>query len=102
MTEKLHFPPQDIIFDPNILTIATGMKEHDAYALDFIRATQWIHENLPHAKVSGGVSNLSFALRGNNYLREAMHAVFLYHAIHAGMDMAIVNPSTAVMYGDIP
>ena len=102
LTEKLHFPPQDIIFDPNILTIATGMKEHDAYALDFIRATQWIHENLPHAKVSGGVSNLSFALRGNNYLREAMHAVFLYHAIHAGMDMAIVNPSTAVMYGDIP
>ncbi len=102
LTEKLHFPPQDIIFDPNILTIATGMKEHDAYALDFIRATQWIHENLPHAKVSGGVSNLSFALRGNNYLREAMHAVFLYHAIRAGMDMAIVNPSTAVMYGDIP
>ena len=102
LTEKLNFPPQDIIFDPNILTIATGMKEHDAYALDFIRATQWIHENLPHAKVSGGVSNLSFALRGNNYLREAMHAVFLYHAIRAGMDMAIVNPSTAVMYGDIP
>ena len=102
LSEKLNFPPQDIIFDPNILTIATGMKEHDAYALDFIRATQWIHDNLPHAKVSGGVSNLSFALRGNNYLREAMHAVFLYHAIHAGMDMAIVNPSTAVMYGDIP
>ena len=102
LTEKLNFPPYDIIFDPNILTIATGMKEHDAYALDFIRATQWIHENLPHAKVSGGVSNLSFALRGNNYLREAMHAVFLYHAIRAGMDMAIVNPSTAVMYGDIP
>ena len=102
LTEKLNFPPQDIIFDPNILTIATGMKEHDAYALDFIRATQWIHENLPHAKVSGGVSNLSFALRGNNYLREAMHAVFLYHAIYAGMDMAIVNPSAAVMYGDIP
>ena len=102
LTEKLNFPPQDIIFDPNILTIATGMKEHDAYALDFIRATQWIHENLPHAKVSGGVSNLSFALRGNNYLREAMHAVFLYHAIRAGMDMAIVNPSAAVMYGDIP
>ena len=102
LTEKLHFPPQDIIFDPNILTIATGMKEHDAYALDFIRATEWIHTHLPHAKVSGGVSNLSFSLRGNNYLREAMHAVFLYHAIRAGMDMAIVNPSTAVMYGDIP
>lgn len=102
LTERLDFNPHDIIFDPNILTIATGMKEHDAYALDFIRATQWIHENLPHAKVSGGVSNLSFALRGNNYLREAMHAVFLYHAIRAGMDMAIVNPSTAVMYKDIP
>lgn len=102
LTEKLDFDPCDIIFDPNILTIATGMKEHDAYALDFIRATQWIHEHLPHARVSGGVSNLSFSLRGNNYLREAMHAVFLYHAIHAGMDMAIVNPSTAVMYKDIP
>lgn len=102
LTEKLDFNPCDIIFDPNILTIATGMKEHDAYALDFIRATQWIHEHLPHARVSGGVSNLSFSLRGNNYLREAMHAVFLYHAIRAGMDMAIVNPSTAVMYGDIP
>lgn len=102
LTEKLNFPSQDIIFDPNILTIATGMKEHDAYALDFIRATKWIHTHLPHAKVSGGVSNLSFSLRGNNYLREAMHAVFLYHAIRAGMDMAIVNPSTAVMYGDIP
>lgn len=102
LTEKLNFPSQDIIFDPNILTIATGMKEHDAYALDFIRATEWIHTYLPHAKVSGGVSNLSFSLRGNNYLREAMHAVFLYHAIRAGMDMAIVNPSTAVMYGDIP
>ena len=102
LTEKLNFNPCDIIFDPNILTIATGMKEHDAYALDFIRATQWIHTHLPHARVSGGVSNLSFSLRGNNYLREAMHAVFLYHAIRAGMDMAIVNPSTSVMYEDIP
>ncbi len=102
LTERLMFDPQDIIFDPNILTIATGMKEHDSYALDFIRATEWIHANLPQAKVSGGVSNLSFALRGNNYLREAMHAVFLYHAIAAGLDMAIVNPSTAVMYNDIP
>lgn len=101
LIEKLKFNPCDIIFDPNILTIATGMKEHDAYALDFIRATKWIHENLPHARVSGGVSNLSFSLRGNNYLREAMHAVFLYHAIRAGMDMAIVNPSTSVMYEDI-
>ncbi|MBR5282251.1 MAG: methionine synthase [Alistipes sp.] len=102
LTERICFPAEDIIFDPNILTIATGMREHDRYALDFIRATEWIHHNLPHAKVSGGVSNLSFSLRGNNFLREAMHAVFLYHAICAGMDMAIVNPSTAVMYEDIP
>ena len=102
LTERIGFPAGDIIFDPNILTIATGMSEHDGYALDFIRATEWIHQNLPNAKVSGGVSNLSFSLRGNNYLREAMHAVFLYHAIRAGMDMAIVNPSTAVMYQDIP
>ena len=102
LTERIAFPAEDIIFDPNILTIATGMREHDSYALDFIRATEWIHKNLPHAKVSGGVSNLSFSLRGNNFLREAMHAVFLYHAISAGMDMAIVNPSTAVMYEDIP
>ena len=102
LTERIGFPAEDIIFDPNILTIATGMCEHDSYALDFIRATEWIHHNLPHAKVSGGVSNLSFSLRGNNFLREAMHAVFLYHAIRAGMDMAIVNPSTAVMYEDIP
>lgn len=102
LTKRIDFPAEDIIFDPNILTIATGMCEHDSYALDFIRATEWIHKNLPNAKVSGGVSNLSFSLRGNNYLREAMHAVFLYHAIKAGMDMAIVNPSTAVMYADIP
>ena len=102
LTERLAFDPHDIIFDPNILTIATGIKEHDSYALDFIRATEWIHNNLPHASVSGGVSNLSFSLRGNNFLREAMHAVFLYHAIRAGMDMAIVNPSTAVMYEQIP
>ena len=102
LVEQAGFPPQDIIFDPNVLTIATGMAEHDAYALDFIRATRWIHQNLPYAKVSGGVSNLSFSLRGNNYLREAMHAVFLYHAIEAGLDMAIINPSSAVMYEDIP
>lgn len=102
LTERLAFDPRDIIFDPNILTIATGIKEHDSYALDFIRATEWIHSHLPHASVSGGVSNLSFSLRGNNFLREAMHAVFLYHAIRAGMDMAIVNPSTAVMYEQIP
>ena len=102
LTEEVGFDPRDIIFDPNILTIATGMREHDAYALDFIRATEWIHQNLPGARVSGGVSNLSFSLRGNNYLREAMHAVFLYHAIRAGLDMAIVNPSAKVMYEDIP
>lgn len=102
LVEQVGFSARDIIFDPNILTIATGMSEHDRYALDFIRATEWIHQNLRGARVSGGVSNLSFAFRGNNYLREAMHAVFLYHAIRAGMDMAIVNPSTKVMYEDIP
>ena len=94
--------PLDIIFDPNILAVATGMPEHDAYAADFIRATQWIRENLPGAHVSGGVSNLSFSFRGNNYIREAMHAVFLYHAIQAGMDFGIVNPATKVLYTDIP
>lgn len=102
LTEQVGFAPRDIIFDPNVLTIATGMREHDSYALDFIRATEWIKQNLVEARVSGGVSNLSFAFRGNNYLREAMHAVFLYHAIGAGMDMAIVNPSAKVMYEDIP
>lgn len=101
LTQRLNFHPEDIIFDPNVLTIATGIREHDLYAKDFILATEWIHKNLTGAKVSGGISNLSFALRGNNYLREAMHAVFLYHAISAGLDMAIVNPSTSVMYNDI-
>lgn len=101
LTECVGFNPHDIIFDPNILTIATGIREHDSYAIDFIRATRWIRQNLPHAKVSGGVSNLSFAFRGNNYLREAMHAVFLYHAVEAGLSMAIVNPSSAVMYESI-
>ncbi len=102
LTQEAGVPPTDLIFDPNVLTIATGMKEHDRYALDFIEATGWIRRNLPGAHVSGGVSNLSFAFRGNNYLREAMHAVFLYHAIAQGMDMGIVNPATRVMYGDIP
>ena len=102
LTEQVGMNPFDIIFDPNILAIATGMEEHDAYAVDFIRATQWIRENLPGAHVSGGVSNLSFSFRGNNYIREAMHAVFLYHAIQAGMDFAIVNPATKVTYSDIP
>ena len=101
LTEKIGFPPQDIIFDPNILAIATGMPEHNGYGLDFIRAVSWIKKNLPHAKVSGGVSNLSFSFRGNNYVREAMHSVFLYHAIREGMDMGIVNPSTSIIYEDI-
>ena len=102
LTEQVGFLPQDIIFDPNVLAVATGMEEHNAYALDFIRATQWIREHLPGAHVSGGVSNLSFSFRGNNYIREAMHAVFLYHAIKAGMDFGIVNPATKVTYDDIP
>ena len=102
LTEKVGFPPQDIIFDPNILAICTGMKEHNSYAVDFIRATEWIKKNLPGAHISGGVSNLSFSFRGNNYIREAMHAVFLYHAIQAGMDFGIVNPATKVTYADIP
>ena len=102
LTEKVGMNPHDIIFDPNILAIATGMEEHDAYALDFIRATAWIRKNLPGAHVSGGVSNLSFSFRGNNYIREAMHSVFLYHAIKEGMDFGIVNPSTKVTYADIP
>lgn len=96
------FPAEDIIFDPNILAVATGIKEHDRYALDFIEATRWIKENLPFAKVSGGVSNLSFAFRGNNAVREAMHSAFLYHARLAGMDMGIVNPQMLRVYDDIP
>ena len=102
LTQQVGLNPLDIIFDPNILAVATGMEEHDAYAADFIRATRWIRENLPGAHVSGGVSNLSFSFRGNNFIREAMHAVFLYHAIQAGMDFAIVNPATKVLYTDIP
>ena len=102
LTERVGMNPLDIIFDPNILAIATGMEEHNAYAADFIRATEWIRKNLKGAHVSGGVSNLSFSFRGNNYIREAMHAVFLYHAIRAGMDFGIVNPSTKVTYTDIP
>ncbi|MDR0794537.1 MAG: homocysteine S-methyltransferase family protein, partial [Tannerella sp.] len=101
LTERIGFPPQDIIFDPNVLAIATGMPEHNSYGIDFIRAVSWIKQHLPGAKVSGGVSNLSFSFRGNDPVREAMHAVFLYHAIRAGMDMGIVNPSSSVMYEDI-
>ena len=102
LTERVGMNPYDIIFDPNILAIATGMEEHNSYAADFIRATEWIRTNLPGAHVSGGVSNLSFSFRGNNYIREAMHTVFLYHAIKCGMDFGIVNPSTKVAYEDIP
>ena len=96
------FDPKDIIFDPNILAIATGMDEHKNYAVDFIRSVAWIKENLPQAKVSGGVSNLSFSFRGNDYIRELMHSAFLYHAINAGLDMGIVNPAQSVIYEDIP
>lgn len=102
LTESVGMDPRDIIFDPNVLAIATGMEEHDSYAADFIKATAWIRKNLPWAHVSGGVSNLSFAFRGNNFVREAMHAVFLYHAIQAGLDFGIVNPATRVTYDDIP
>ena len=102
LTEQVGMPAYNIIFDPNVLAVATGIEEHNSYALDFIRATRWIRENLPGAHVSGGVSNLSFSFRGNNYIREAMHAVFLYHAINNGMDFGIVNPSTRVVYDDIP
>ena len=95
------FPPEDIIFDPNVLAVATGMEQHDRYGLDFIRACRWIRENCPHAKISGGISNLSFSFRGNNRVREAMHSVFLYHAIAEGLDMGIVNPSMLQVYSEI-
>lgn len=102
LTKEVGFPPQDIIFDPNILAIATGMSEHNNYAVDYIEATKWIKQNLPYAKVSGGVSNLSFSFRGNDVVREAMHSAFLYHAIKAGMDMGIVNAGQLVVYEEIP
>ena len=102
LVDKVGMNPLDIIFDPNILAVATGMAEHDAYAADYIKSVEWIHQNLPGAHISGGVSNLSFSFRGNNFIREAMHAVFLYHAIQKGMDFGIVNPSTKVTYNDIP
>jgi len=101
LVDEVGFPPEDIIFDPNILTVATGMEEHNNYAVDFIRATRWIKANLPHAKVSGGVSNISFSFRGNNKVREAMHSAFLYHAIAAGMDMGIVNAGMLEVYEEI-
>src|SRR6202167_31239 len=101
LVDEIGFPPEDIIFDPNILTVATGMEEHNNYAVDFINATRWIKANLPHAKVSGGVSNISFSFRGNNKVREAMHSAFLYHAIAAGMDMGIVNAGMLEVYEEI-
>jgi 5-methyltetrahydrofolate--homocysteine methyltransferase len=101
LVDEVGFPPEDVIFDPNILTVATGMEEHNNYALDFINATRWIKANLPHAKVSGGVSNISFSFRGNNKVREAMHSAFLYHAIAAGMDMGIVNAGMLEVYEEI-
>ncbi|RMC30250.1 methionine synthase [Paracoccus siganidrum] len=101
LTEELDFPPEDIIFDPNIFAVATGIEEHNNYGVDFIEATRWIRQNLPHAHVSGGVSNLSFSFRGNEPVREAMHAVFLYHAIQAGMDMGIVNAGQLAVYDQI-
>src|SRR5437762_11727188 len=102
LTQQVGLPPQDIIFDPNILTVATGIEEHNNYAVDFIRATKWIKENLPRAKVSGGVSNISFSFRGNNAVREAMHSAFLFHAIKAGLDMGIVNAGMLAVYQEIP
>src|SRR5438552_8184433 len=102
LTQKVGFPPQDIIFDPNVLTVGTGMEEHANYAVDFIRATKWIKENLPLAKVSGGISNISFSFRGNNAVREAMHSAFLYHTIKAGLDMGIVNAGMLEVYEEIP
>ena len=101
LVDEVGFPPEDIIFDPNILTVATGMEEHNNYAVDFINATRWIKANLPHAKISGGVSNISFSFRGNNKVREAMHSAFLYHAIAAGMDMGIVNAGMLEVYEEI-
>lgn len=102
LVDIVHFPPQDIIFDPNIFPVATGMEEHRKNALDFFNATKWIRENLPHANVSGGVSNVSFSFRGNNTVREAMHSAFLYHAIKNGMNMGIVNPTMLEVYDEIP
>ena len=102
LVEKVGIPSEDIIFDPNVLSVATGIPEHDSYAWDFLRTVEWIRQNLPRAHISGGISNLSFSFRGNNYIREAMHAVFLYEGIRRGMDFAIVNPSAKVTYADIP
>src|SRR6516225_9599615 len=101
LVDEVGFPPEDIIFDPNVLTVGTGIEEHNNYAVDFVNATRWIKASLPHAKVSGGVSNISFSFRGNNRVREAMHSAFLYHAIAAGMDMGIVNAGMLEVYEEI-
>src|SRR3989449_869269 len=101
LVNQVGFPPEDIIFDPNIFPVATGLPEHDSYGIDFIEATRFIRANLPHVHVSGGVSNLSFSFRGNEPVREAMHSVFLYHAIKAGMDMGIVNAGQIAVYDDL-
>jgi len=102
LTERVGFPPEDIIFDPNVLTVATGIEEHNSYAVNFIEATKWIKTNLPRCKVSGGVSNISFSFRGNNVVREAMHAAFLYHAVRSGLDLGIVNAGQLAVYEEIP
>src|SRR3989442_4015656 len=102
LTEEVGFSPQDIIFDPNVLTVATGIEEHNSYALSFIEAAQRIKANLPLAKVSGGISNISFSFRGNKLVRDAMHSAFLYHAIRAGLDMGIVNAGQLAVYEEIP
>ena len=101
LVDEVGFPPEDIIFDPNVFAVATGIEEHATYGLDFIEATRWIKQNLPGAKVSGGISNVSFSFRGNNPVREAIHAVFLYHAIEAGLDMGIVNAGALVVYDQV-
>jgi 5-methyltetrahydrofolate--homocysteine methyltransferase len=101
LVKKIDYPPEDIIIDPNVLAIGTGIEEHNPFGLNFIKATSWIKSNLPHAKISGGVSNLSFSFRGNNRVREAIHAVFLYHAVQAGMDMGIVNPTLLEIYDEV-
>src|SRR5690606_22370666 len=101
LTEEVGFPPEDIIFDPNIFAVATGIEEHANYGIAFIEATKWIRENLPFSHISGGVSNLSFSFRGNEAVRQAMHAVFLYHAIKNGMDMGIVNAGQLAVYDDL-
>jgi len=102
LTQEVGFPPQDIIFDPNVLTVATGIEEHNNYAVDFIRAAKWIKQNLPLARVSAGISNISFSFRGNNVIREAMHSAFLYHAIKAGLDLGIVNAGMLAVYEEVP